>query len=612
MSNNDVEMLYNHVQTIYEAAEYGKKLCQEDKAEDVKALLRDLNVLVDMVEAMLAQDKGHLLPLAIVCCKNIRYAIEQFNSNSQNRYRIFNMELMNMVWNLRNIVHKQYDILNNKENAKSNQFEIMKHAIEMHDMVKKNKARKFKYRASIIVPAYNKLEYTKAAIESIYRYTDFSKGDIELITKNNGSTDGTQQYFESLPNEKKINYKYNALGTSEMAELFEGKYVVFFSNDVVATPNWLENLLTCIESDDNIICAVPTCQDYAISSFQGIHVDYDNTFEALPQMEEFAQSYNKSDSRLWEERPSVMPFVSVMRRELFEVDIHDPSYTQAQFIDDDVSTIYRRSGWKQILAKDTFMHHFGSVTLGDINDTMNTNGFINMRKVFYSKWGIDAWESRGIISCSNVVFDCCDIQDDDKILWIDPLFGYNFLDFRNRYIRNNKSLGNTKAIVTNAKYQKDAEAYFSNVVVNKDVIDALSEDDSQYNIIAMSRNINEIISSNLWDTVIMLYEHLVSNGYLMIPIKNFSSAKEIYEFLSIGSNNKPFFDIESYNHVDIERFIDMLEKNILGIKYKVFKVVNDNGIVDRVNNAMVNMGISVDDTTYNTLKMEMAWIVIKR
>ena len=71
MSDIDVEKLYNHVQTIYEAVEYGKKLCQEDKAEDVKALLRDLNVLVDMVEAMLVQDKGHLLPLAIVCCKNI-------------------------------------------------------------------------------------------------------------------------------------------------------------------------------------------------------------------------------------------------------------------------------------------------------------------------------------------------------------------------------------------------------------------------------------------------------------------------------------------------------------------------------------------------------------
>ena len=184
------------------------------------------------------------------------------------------------------------------------------------------------------------------------------------------------------------------------------------------------------------------------------------------------------------------------------------------------------------------------------------------------------------------------------------------VELKNIYKKENKDASLLKAIVTNQKYKKDAEAYFSRVVVNKDVMDALSKDDSQYNIITMSRYINEIISNNLWDTVIMLYEHLVPNGYLMIPIKNFSSAKEIYEFLLIGSNNKPFFDIESYNHVDIERFIDMLEKN--NFKYKVFRILNDNGIVDRVNNAMVNMGISVDDTTYNTLKMEMAWFLIKR
>ena len=204
MSDIDVEKLYNHVQTIYEAVEYGKKLCQEDKAEDVQELLNDLSVLVDMVQSMLARDKGHLLPLAIVCCKNIRYSIEQFDSDIQNRYRIFNMEIMNMAWNLKNIVHKQYDILNNKDNAKRNQSEILERAIKMHDMVRENKKKEFKYKVSIIVTAYNKLEYTKAAIESIYKYTDFSKGEVELITKNNGSTDGTQEYFESLPNKKKI------------------------------------------------------------------------------------------------------------------------------------------------------------------------------------------------------------------------------------------------------------------------------------------------------------------------------------------------------------------------------------------------------------------------
>ena len=44
----------------------------------------------------------------------------------------------------------------------------------------------------------------------------------------------------------------------------------------------------------------------------------------------------------------------------------------------------------------------------------------------------------------------------------------------------------------------------------------------------------------------------------------------------------------------------------------MFRVVNDDGIVGIVNNAMVNMGISVNDNIYNTLQMEMAWVVIQK
>lgn len=66
------------------------------------------------------------------------------------------------------------------------------------------------------------------------------------------------------------------------------------------------------------------------------------------------------------------------------------------------------------------------------------------------------------------------------------------VELKNIYKKENKNASLLKAIVTNQKYKKDAEVYFSKVVVNKDIIDALSEDDSQYNIIAMSRHINEI------------------------------------------------------------------------------------------------------------------------
>ena len=151
-----------------------------------------------------------------------------------------------------------------------------------------------------------------------------------------------------MPNKKK-NYRYNAIGTSNPPDIFDGKYIVDFSNDVVATPNWLENLITCIESDDNIISVVPTCQNYAISQHQGIEVKYQNSFENLPKMEEFALLYNKSNPCLWEERAILMPFVSVVKREVLYSDLLDPSYTQAQFIDDDISTVYRRSRIKEYI-----------------------------------------------------------------------------------------------------------------------------------------------------------------------------------------------------------------------------------------------------------------------
>ncbi len=54
---------------------------------------------------------------------------------------------------------------------------------------------------SIVVLAYNQLEYTKQCIESISRYT--SHIDYELITVDNGSSDGTREYFNGLPHARR-------------------------------------------------------------------------------------------------------------------------------------------------------------------------------------------------------------------------------------------------------------------------------------------------------------------------------------------------------------------------------------------------------------------------
>ena len=45
------------------------------------------------------------------------------------------------------------------------------------------------------------------AADSLYKYT--GNIDFEFITVNNGSSDGTKEYFESLPNEKKLCFEVN-------------------------------------------------------------------------------------------------------------------------------------------------------------------------------------------------------------------------------------------------------------------------------------------------------------------------------------------------------------------------------------------------------------------
>ena len=50
---------------------------------------------------------------------------------------------------------------------------------------------------SILLLAYNRLDKTKRCIESILKNT--SEVNYELILLDNGSTDGTQAYFKSIP-----------------------------------------------------------------------------------------------------------------------------------------------------------------------------------------------------------------------------------------------------------------------------------------------------------------------------------------------------------------------------------------------------------------------------
>ncbi|HEC68495.1 MAG TPA: glycosyltransferase [Candidatus Desulfofervidus auxilii] len=112
-------------------------------------------------------------------------------------------------------------------------------------------------RVSIIIPVFNKLEFTKQCLDALYEVTPINL--FELIIVNNASTDGTKEFLNEFakthPNVKVIHNQENlgfAKACNQGARAAKGKYLVFLNNDTIPLKDWLEEMLKIIETEKNI------------------------------------------------------------------------------------------------------------------------------------------------------------------------------------------------------------------------------------------------------------------------------------------------------------------------------------------------------------------------
>lgn len=248
----------------------------------------------------------------------------------------------------------------------------------------------FRYEVSFLVLAYNHLDYTKKCVESILR--NIPEGlDYELILWDNGSSDGTAQYFESVRPTKLIESRINwAIGSAPIRAV-EGRYYFLVCNDVVVLPGAIENMLRCMKSDGRNAFVVPSTPN--VSNLQAIPASYQNEEE----MEAFAWRNNVSDPFRWEQRVrlcdpiSLRDSVKCMSRN----GICSEGYLNRNwnmFPDDRMSLLHRRRGNRLVLAKDAYCHHFGSVTLKDEVARQNEQQFyLEGRRGFFEWFGVDPW-----------------------------------------------------------------------------------------------------------------------------------------------------------------------------------------------------------------------------
>jgi GT2 family glycosyltransferase len=106
--------------------------------------------------------------------------------------------------------------------------------------------------ASIVIPCWNQLEFTRQCIAALVRHT---RPPWELIVIDNGSTDGTAAYLNGVQDAAAVpvtvisnqeNLGFPA-AVNQGLQQARGEYLVLLNNDVVVTDAWLDQLIGLAE-----------------------------------------------------------------------------------------------------------------------------------------------------------------------------------------------------------------------------------------------------------------------------------------------------------------------------------------------------------------------------
>ncbi len=249
--------------------------------------------------------------------------------------------------------------------------------------------------ASIIIPAWNKWEYTRNCLNALIETTPLEK--VEIIVVDNGSSDETKtelKKFSSKINPLKIIRNEENLGFAKACNQggnsASGEYLVFLNNDTLTKQGWLEQLLKASKSDPTI-GGVGSLLLYPNGSVQhgGVGLFHGQTCEingetfgplSLPHL----LGREKTPETLLKKENQVVPALIaacllVSKKHFLEIQGFDENFKNG-FEDVDFCFRLREKGLKTVICPSSVITHFESTTPKPNNFEQE-----NLRR-FLSKW----------------------------------------------------------------------------------------------------------------------------------------------------------------------------------------------------------------------------------
>ncbi|MEF2967932.1 glycosyltransferase family 2 protein [Paenibacillus sp. M1] len=236
---------------------------------------------------------------------------------------------------------------------------------------------------SIIIPTFNKKEMLRECLDSIEAHTEHP---YEVIVVDNGSEDGTAEMLRQRRGNLRFTVHPRNLGFARAVNtglmMAKGNYLLLLNNDVLVTERWLSQMLACLKECPGA-AAVGPVTNY-IGGEQQIQVPYAD----IRGMREFAAAYNRKDPSKWWDTDRLVGFCLLFSRKTFEETGYlDEGYEIGNFEDDDWMVRLRFQGKRLKIAGDTFVHHYGSVTMKGLGPQgfFETNS--RNENFFTDKWG---------------------------------------------------------------------------------------------------------------------------------------------------------------------------------------------------------------------------------
>lgn len=240
-------------------------------------------------------------------------------------------------------------------------------------------------KVSIILIAFNQFEYTKKCIESIIKYTKTSH---EIILIDNHSNDETvKSILPKFPEIRLIENSDNlgfpkAANQGILAAL--GDYVLLLNNDTVVTENWLERLIKIAENEKEIGIVGPISNEVS-----GLQIDRNAIYADMREMHTYAKKIAENNAGEILNFPRVAFLCTLIKKEVIEkIGGLDERFSPGNYEDDDFCLRAQIAGFKTVIAKDVFIHHYGSKSFKADGEKKYAERLEINKQKFVSKWGV--------------------------------------------------------------------------------------------------------------------------------------------------------------------------------------------------------------------------------